>query len=306
MRMLKSIALGAVLAASTVCSAKDLKVLTIGNSFAESAFRFLPSVVKSVPGCKIEMERANIGGCTLERHWKEHFKAEQDPQYKPYGWGKKKRSLREILSSEKWDVVTIQQGSHESWRPETYEPYAENLIRLVRELAPQAEIVIQETWAYRPDDGRLKSWKIGQTEMYDRLTKCYRDLAEKYQLRVIPTGTAVQLTRAKTSGDEKFKPCDPAQMKTFKWPDLPRQAGDVVGQAYWGKNRKTGEMQIWIDPSHLNRRGDYLQACLWFAALYGRKTSEIKFIPAMIGKSDAAFLQACAQEALDTFPQVKK
>lgn len=306
MRSLKTMALGLVLAAATVCSAKELKVLTIGNSFADSAFRFLPAVVKSVPDCKIKMDRANIGGCTLERHWKEHLKAEEDPKYKPYGWSKKKRTLREILSSDKWDVVTIQQGSHQSWRPESYEPYAENLIRLIRELAPQAEIVIQETWAYRPDDGRLKSWKIGQTEMYDRLTKCYRDLAKKYQLRVIPTGTAVQITRAKTPDNEKFRITPPEERKALKWPDLPKQAGDVVGQAYWGKNRRTGEMEIRNDPAHLNRRGDYLQACLWFAALYGKKASEVKFIPDMIGKSDAEFLQSCAQEALDTFPQVKK
>ena len=65
-------------------------------------------------------------------------------------------------------------------------------------------------------------------------------------------------------------------------------------------------MYIACDASHLNARGDYLQACLWFAALYGRKTSDVKFIPNMIGKSDAEFLQQCAQEALDTFPQAKK
>lgn len=92
MQCLKKIALAAVLAAAMVCSAKELKVLTIGNSFADSAFHYLPSVVKSVPGCKIEMDRANIGGCTLERHWNEHQKAEKDPNYKPYGWSRKKRS----------------------------------------------------------------------------------------------------------------------------------------------------------------------------------------------------------------------
>ena len=306
MRNLKTVLLGIVLAGSILCSAKELKVLTIGNSFADSVFRFLPAVTESVPGCKIEMDRANIGGCTLERHWQEHLKSEADPKYKPYGWSKKNRSLREILGSKKWDIVTIQQGSHESWRPESYEPYAENLIRLIRELAPQAEIIIQETWAYRSDDNRLKSWGFGQEEMYSRLTECYRNLAKKYQLRVIPTGAAVQLTRTKTPDHEKFRNCDPELLKTFRWPDLPKQSGEVVGQFYWIKNKKSGEMELRSDPPHLNRRGDYLQACLWFAALFSRKTSEIQFIPEMIGKSDAAFLQSCAQEALDTFPQVKK
>ena len=55
----------------------------------------------------------------------------------------------------------------------------------------------------------------------------------------------------------------------------------------------------------MNLRGQYLQACVWFAALYGHKTSEITFVPDAIGNSDAEFLRAIAQEAVDTFPQVK-
>lgn len=43
-------------------AAKEVKLLTIGNSFADSAFKFLPKVAESA-GDKVIMDRANIGGC---------------------------------------------------------------------------------------------------------------------------------------------------------------------------------------------------------------------------------------------------
>lgn len=294
-----------LLAAAVACRAETLKVLTIGNSFADSAFHYLPQVVNSVPGCKIEMDRANIGGCTLERHWHEYEKAQKDSNYKPYRLRNKKRTLQEILLAKKWDVVTIQQASHESFNPESYEPYAGNLIKLIRELAPQAEIIIQQTWSWRLDDGRYQKYNIDQTQMYERLTKCYKDLAQKYQFKVIPTGDAVQLTRTGTPENEKFKIVDLAELKTLQYPTLPQWGREVVGKFYWGKNKK-GERFIVSDPAHLNDRGDYLQACLWFAMLYNRKTAEIKFIPKTIEANDAQFLRQCAQTAADNFPQVKK
>jgi len=53
-----------ILAAATLtfgAAAKEVKLLTIGNSFADSAFKFLPKVAESA-GDKVIMDRANIGG----------------------------------------------------------------------------------------------------------------------------------------------------------------------------------------------------------------------------------------------------
>ena len=66
-------------------------------------------------------------------------------------------------------------------------------------------------------------------------------------------------------------------------------------------DRKTGEIR-WVrrnDPAHLNRRGEYLQACLWYAFFFDKPTSEIKFVPEGITPEDAAFLRDVAQKALD-------
>ena len=58
MKKLLMIALFFAAAFSTLWS-KEVKLLTIGNSFADSAFKYLPQVAASVPDCDLVMERAN-------------------------------------------------------------------------------------------------------------------------------------------------------------------------------------------------------------------------------------------------------
>lgn len=300
---------------------KDLKILTIGNSFTDSLSVFFQQVVESA-GCGLLFERANHGGCELHRHWGYIQNEEKDWVYRLYQDYKFK--MREILAKHDWDIVTIQQASHFSWRPETYQPFASNIHDYVKRHAPKAEVVIQQTWAYRADDPRIrpgelwqydadliqrakevgiklpsKGVKLGQDGMYDGLTKAYTKLARELNLRVIPTGHAVQLTRK--NEPVKFKNYAPELMNTLRWPDLPPQAGDVVGVIHWHKDKTTGEMKLGRDTIHLNLRGQYLQACVWFAFLYHRKTSGITFTPSMIGDSDARFLRKMAQKAVDEF-----
>lgn len=287
-----------VLLAAFLLQAKEVKLLTIGNSFADSAFVFLPKVASSVEGCSIVMERANHGGCELSRHWRYISEEESDSSVKNYN----KRTLKEILNSRKWDFVTIQQASHESWKAESYQPYANNIIGYVNKNAPSAEVLIQQTWSYRLDCPRFKKWGISQKEMYERLTAAYLKLAKETNLRVIPTGYAVELARA-TQGYE-FKMYDKALLKTLKWPDLPNQSGDLVGQMAWDKAKK-GYLYINVDSIHLNDRGRYLQACVWFGFMFEKDPRLIKYVPKSIADKDAEFLRNVAYTALKDFKQPK-
>ena len=105
-----------------------------------------------------------------------------------------KTNIPQMLGAVRWDVVTIQQGSVGSPFADTYQPYADNLIATIRKHAPQAEILIQETWAYLPYHKKLGEWKMTQREMYERLHKNYSALAKKTGFRVIPTGTAARIS----------------------------------------------------------------------------------------------------------------
>ena len=279
-----------------------LKILTIGNSFTDSLTRYFKQVVESA-GCGLTFDRANFGGCELARHWSYVEAEKNNPLCRVYQGGKR---LCDILEREPWDIVTIQQASHDSWRPETFQPYADNLIGYVGNHAPQAEVVIQQTWAYRADHPQFQpggEWGISQREMYDRLTANYTALAKKLGLRVIPSGFAVQLSREQEP--LPFENYDPALPEHLRWPDLPPQAGDVVGQCFWRKNPKSGELELRRDLIHLNERGQYLQACVWFGFLFGRPVSDVAFVPEELGNRDAAFLRDIAQQAIDRFEQVR-
>lgn len=274
-------------------SAKEVSLLTIGNSFADSAFVFLPKVAESA-GDKIIMDRANLGGCSLERHWKNVEKSEADPNFKPY---QKKFTLRDKLEARKWDFITIQQASHLSWKPESYEPYARNLQEYVKKYAPDSELVIQQTWAYRFDDKRLASWKIDQQEMYKKLTEAYEKAAADLKIRLIPTGDAVQMARQ--TQKTPYVPYDKEILKNLKHPnELPSEIGSFVFGLSWRKD-KEGNWKLHQDSFHLNNRGRYLQACVWYGFFFDKPTSEIKFVPKDISEEDAAFLREVAQKALN-------
>lgn len=277
-----------------------LNVLNIGNSFSDSLKAYLPDVVSSVPGCSLHLEAASHGGCELHRHWEYICNEENDNVYKMYQ--DRQFKLREILARTPWDIVSIQQASPLSWKPETYQPYASNIVNYVKKFAPTAEVVIQQTWAYRTDSPFLRTssyWGINQNEMYERLTDAYNRLASELSLRIIPTGFAVHLARLKQA--RPFKAYPESIISTLQWPDLPSQGGSLVGSARWLKDPRNGEMAIARDCIHLNARGEFLQACVWFAALYAHNTSEITLRPDSIGDSDVVFLKDIAQEAVNTY-----
>ena len=299
-------------------SAKDLKVLMIGNSFSVCVGRCLPSIVQSFPEHSLELTSAMIGGCPLEKHAKNIKAAAKDPNEGKYGiniWSVGKGgeismkhysgNLIDLLKKQQYDIITIQQASRQSWDWESYEPYAGELIAFIRQCQPNAEIVIQQTWAYRVDSPRLKAFGFDQTGMYEHLRDAYKKLAEKYKFRVIPTGDAVQLFRKYTP--VKYQ----APTETFVYPNLPSNAGDVVGAAGWSKpktkdgTKDQGASKLRFDMAHLNPDGHYLQACLWFSFLYGEPVDKITWAPKGMSQDMAALLRKCAKEALESYTQVK-
>ena len=202
-------AFGSRLAAAGMCGSavpdevkpeRPLKVLMIGNSFSICNLRQMPQVAAAM-GLRLDLASLYIGGCSLECHWSNVIAA-TNASFRPYRFdrtteGRKvvekgKANIPDALVLDKWDIVTIQQASHFSWRPETYHPFGDRLVAKIRELAPQAKIVVQETWSYPPWDRRLGKFGFDQAEMYSRLNGAYAAFAAKHGLDVIPVGTAAE------------------------------------------------------------------------------------------------------------------
>ena len=308
----------ASVAAETVCGSgaprqsAPLKVLMIGNSFTGSVMRETPQLAKSA-GLALDIVQCGIGGCPFDRHWENVEKA-SDRTFKPYGISPsfssdtgrefpKRANVTEMLVAEKWDIVTIQQASGKSAFYDTYQPYADNLIAKIRELAPQAEIVIQETWSYSPYEKRLEKWKMTPKEMYESLRSAYGQLAARHKLRTIPTGDAVQLFRERL-------PVDYGRLLTsndiaaIKQPGTIDFHGDVTGSSEWRKGRK-GKQEDWdeiklrADFSHLNARGHYLQACVWAGFLFNVDPTTFTYRPESLPEADAKLMRECARDALN-------
>lgn len=281
-------------ALSLVCSGsgsteEPLKVLMIGNSFSLSCMTYIPDVARSM-GLNLDICSMYIGGCSLERHV-QNIKSGR-PGFAPYAVKRstpsdvKRANIPEMLKSGKWDVVAIQQKSDLSWRPETYSPHGDELVKTIRELAPGAEIVVQETWSYAPWDKRLASWNITSDEMYSRLRAAYGAFAGRYGFRTIPMGLAVQEWRKRLPviySDKSF-------------------GGDVVG----GRNQPPSEQFVerggkWMPNSdlyHLNGKGEYLQALVWTAFLFDADVTGCSFVPPGIDAGEAKLMQRIAVDVV--------
>ncbi len=289
-----------LLSALVATGVESVKVLTIGNSFAGNATRYLDEIVED-SGKRILIGKANLGGASLKRHW-EHVAAwKQDPQseaarpWKVYGSRPEERlSLVDKLTEADWDYITIQQASFRSYRPETYEPYGPDLIAFVREHAPEAEILVHQTWAYREDDDLFDHEDRDQQWMYEALTKAYRNLAsENGGLRILPVGAAFQAMRGHPDWNLTVPEFD---KEALAYPQLPATRHSL--NSGWEWKKRDGERDLYLDGHHANVNGEYLGALIWFGVLFEEDPRTVGFVPKEISPEDAQLLRKGARHTL--------
>ncbi len=280
-----------------------LRLLTIGNSFADDATRYLPEVAASA-GSQIEVFRANLGGASLQRHV-EHLRAFRenpaDAAGRPYRLptlaegGDPAYSLPEVLGARAWDVITIQQVSHLSFRLETYHPWVEELIAAIRDGAPQAEIVLHQTWAYREDHPIFfRNDGFTPDRMYSGLRDAYDALSRETGFRLVVVGDAFHLARSTRRW--RFPPLVERSSVT---PDtIPDQSRSLNVGWRVKPDPTNGTPQVELDAIHANVAGRYLGALVFHFTLFGVSERPIAYRPEALGEADARLLQAIAQTAV--------
>ncbi len=177
-----------------------MKVLSIGNSFSQDAQRYLHRLAKSA-GVDMKTVNLYIGGCPLRTHYLNMLDdtAAYDFQFNGESTGLKV-SIREVLRSDNWDYVTLQQASGFSARFETYTPYIEALAAYVKKYCPTAKLLIHQTWAYENGSQKLANQLTfaSDEEMFAAVEAAYNQAAETISADgIIPAGKAM-LTLAKT------------------------------------------------------------------------------------------------------------
>lgn len=172
-----------------------MRVLAISNSFGTDANRYLHQIARS-SGIKLDICTLYISGCSLELHYRNMLSDQQ--AYELYFNGSNigfKTSVSEALLSGRYDVVTIQQASGSSTKPDMYMPYAQELCDYIRTCQPKAKILIHQTWAY--EDGSQKLANMG----YETAKAMFADIEKAYMLcsetvdadGIIPSGKLMTL-----------------------------------------------------------------------------------------------------------------
>ena len=168
-----------------------MEVLTIGNSFSQDATRYLHAIARA-DGEKINVINLCIGGCSLERHYRNMLSGERAYALECNGHNTDFRiSLDEALLNRQWDVITLQQASHFSFNEDTYHPYVSALADYVCECSPKAKIYLHNTWAYERDSQRLLEVAKYETpkKMLEDIVKAYSSAAKVINADgIIPSG----------------------------------------------------------------------------------------------------------------------
>lgn len=184
-------------------SSKIIKILCIGNSFSQDTVYYLPDIAQSA-GINIVVGNLYSSGCSLERH--SNYALTNDKAYIYYKWSpsgstvQEDYTVSEAVLDEKWDYITFQQASEFSGIYSTYQPYLNNLIAYVQEIAlnPNVKPVLNMTWAYsykNTNDNFLR-YSRDQKIMYETIVGAYRQAARDTGINIIiPCGTAIQNAR---------------------------------------------------------------------------------------------------------------
>ncbi len=245
--------------------AKVIKVLAIGNSFSEDATEQYLYELAHAQGDSLVIGNAYIGGCSIDRHYRNLIGDSAVYAYRKVIGGvkleKKKVTLKSIIRDEQWDIITLQQASAQSGNPSSFvnlgllrrqvESYTTNL---------HVQFFWHMTWAYA-DNYTAKAfaqYNYSQRDMYGAIVSTMQQVLPAVGLkRIIPSGIAIQLMRYRL--------------------------GDVL-------NRDGLHLSLTI--------GRYTVACTWCEALTGRIVDGNPYFPDTLTPEEAQLCQQEAHEAI--------
>ncbi len=271
---------------------KTVRLFMIGNSFSQNASRFLPAMCK-LGDNQLIIGRAEIGGCPLQRHWDSVAVNLIDPNR---GKAYNGKSLKELLSTGTWDVVTIQQASVLSGDVATYSPYARNLYNFIKKIQPNARVVFHQTWPYRSDaksfsrvNGRVTA--RDQREMWTASRAAYHKMADSLGIELIPVGDAFWAVASDPEfGYRKDSAYD---FDNPVYPALPKQDYSLNVGYTWNKEQKLS-----FDANHANDAGCYLAGLVWYGFLFREDPATVSFVASKIPVKFAEKLKKVASEVL--------
>lgn len=257
-----------------------LRVLAIGNSFSEDAVEHYLWELGQEAGIDFVIGNAYRGGWSLAAHWKDASTRAANTDYRKVVNGRRtnmgKRTIKDIITDEPWDVITLQQVSQEAGREVSYEPSLSLMIGYVKALATNDSVRLgfHQTWAYAQDSshGGFANYDRNQFLMYASIVAAVEEAMQNHRCDLqfyIPVGTAIQNARTTELADP------------------------VIGDA------QPVNRELTRDGFHLNYTiGRYIAACTWLEALTGISPVGFKMRPKGVTPEQAALAQKAAHDAI--------
>jgi hypothetical protein len=201
--------------------ANKLKVLMIGNSYADDTINYAYEIAKSVgiPAENILIADIYVGGCSLKTHLSNAQK-----NAKVYRFGLERAgwfdgssytnwTMEKAIKYADWDFITFQQSSGDSGVAASYSSLQE-LMDYVYKIAtdtknnpnanPNVKFVWHQTWAYQQNTAPagFSNYRYKQMTMYNSIISCMKKhVLNKNFAAIIPNGTAIQNARTSSIGD---------------------------------------------------------------------------------------------------------
>ena len=205
---------------ASVSPANSLKVLMIGNSYADDTINYAYEIAKSagIPEENIVIADIYIGGCSIDTHWENaqsdaavyRFGLEKDGWFD--GESYKNWTIEKAITYTDWDFITLQQNSGNSGIESSY-ANLQNLMDYVLDVAtspdnpnanPNVKLVWHQTWAYATGSANsgFAAYNYDQIKMYNAIQSCLNNqVLGKDFVAIIPNGTAIQNARTSFIGD---------------------------------------------------------------------------------------------------------
>lgn len=175
-----------------------MKILFIGNSFSVDANEYLYKIAQA-DGFPLTALNICIGGCSLQRHAK-NVEENLKEYHVIYNGIETEFSctMLEALCYTDWDYVSLQQASHDSGFYDTYYPYINTVLDLIKSECPKAKILLHETWAYEKDSTHdaFSKYNSSQEKMHNALKETYERVAKEIGAEmIIPCGDVIAKLR---------------------------------------------------------------------------------------------------------------
>lgn len=183
----------------------SLKVLMIGNSFAEDATRYIDDIinVSGIDPNKISIYILSQGSGSLEDWYNNYMSDKSFIITKRAGLlevGKTTGTVKEVISQD-WDIISLQQVSTLTIDYDSFNPYLNELVRIIRLHCTNQKVTIawHSVWGFWSGYGGAPYG----IERYNKIQEAtIKQINQNGIDLIIPTGTAIQNARSTSLNSE--------------------------------------------------------------------------------------------------------